>query len=126
MLSFGKYKGKSIKDVLRNDTQYVRWLIKTDLIHKLDETDKETVSYYLEPLKGIDVKNISEEELINILRKRGLLFKAEEYVSLKKYNTVYYTIDSAYGFQCGARSSVFNFSHLKHDIINIFSKKLKL
>lgn len=126
MLSFGKYKGKSIKDVLRNDTQYVRWLIKTNLIHKLDETDKETVSYYLEPLKGIDVKNISEEELIDILRKRGLLFQAEEYVSLKEYDTVYYTIDSVYGFQCGTRSSVFNFSHLKHDIINIFSKKRKL
>lgn len=60
MLNFGKYKGLSIKEVLRKDTQYVRWLIKTNLTHKLDETDKETVSYYLEPLKGIDVKNISE------------------------------------------------------------------
>ena len=133
MLSFGKYKGKSIKDVLKNDSQYVRWLIKTNLIHKLDESDKETISYYQEPLKGIDVKNISEEDLIDILKQRGLLFSAYEYgdrnyeyASLNEYDTVYYTIDSAYGFQCGSRSSTFNFSYLKHDIINIFSKKLKL
>jgi hypothetical protein len=126
MLNFGKYKGQSIKDVLRKDSQYVKWLIKTNLIHKLDETDKETISYYLEPLKDIDVKNISEEDLIDILRKRGLLFQAEEYASLKEYDTVYYTIDSAYGFQCGSRSSTFNFRYLKHDIINIFSKELKL
>ncbi len=126
MLSFGKYKGKSIKDVLKNDSQYVRWLIKSNLIHKLDESDKETISYYQEPLKGIDVKNISEEDLIDILKQRGLLFRADEYASLNEYDTVYYTIDSAYGFQCGSRSSMFNFSYLKHDIINIFSKKLKL
>ena len=126
MLSFGKYKGQSIKDVLRKDSQYVKWLIKTNLIHKLDETDKETISYYLEPLKGIDVKNIGEEDLISILKQRGLLFRADEYATMNEYDTVYYTIDSAYGFQCGSRSSTFNFSYLKRDIINIFSKKIKL
>lgn len=126
MLSFGKYKGQNIKDVLKNDRQYVKWLIKTNLTHKLDEADKETISYYLEPLKGIDVKNISEEDLISILKQRGLLFRADEHGTLNEYDTVYYTIDSAYGFQCGSRSSTFNFSYLKRDIIDIFSKKLKL
>ena len=56
MLTFGKYKGQSIKDILKKDSQYVRWLIRTNLTYKLDETDKETISYYQEPLKDIDVK----------------------------------------------------------------------
>jgi hypothetical protein len=128
MLSFGKHKGKSIKDVLKNDAQYVRWLIKTNLTYKLDETDKETISYYLEPLKDIDVKNISEEDLIDILKQRGLLFSAYEYGD-RNYETIHYTIDSVYGYQCGSISSMCNVgitSCLKRDIISHFSKKLKL
>jgi hypothetical protein len=128
MLSFGKYKGKSIKDVLKNDSQYVRWLIKTNLTYKLDETDKETISYYLEPLKDIDVKNINEEDLIDILKQRGLLFSAYEYGD-RNYETIHYTIDSVYGYQCGSISSMCNVgitSSLKRDIISHFSKKLKL
>lgn len=128
MLSFGKYKGQSIKEVLKKDSQYVRWLIKTNLTHKLDEVDKETISYYLEPLKGIDVKNISEEDLISILKQRGLLFSAYEYGD-RNYETIHYTIDSVYGYQCGSISSMCNVavcSCLKRDIIDIFSKKIKL
>jgi hypothetical protein len=128
MLSFGKYKGQSIKDVLKNDTQYVRWLIKTNLTYKLDETDKETISYYQEPLKDIDVKNISEEDLIDILKQRGLLFSAYEYGD-RNYETIHYTIDSVYGYVCGSISSMCNVavcSCLKRDIITHFSKKIKL
>ena len=128
MLNFGKYKGKSIKDILKSDSQYVRWLIKTNLTHKLDETDKETISYFLEPLKDIDVKNIREEDLIDILKQRGLLFSAYEYGD-RNYETIHYTIDSVYGYQCGSISSMCNVavdSCLKRDIISHFSKKLKL
>lgn len=126
MLSFGKYKGQSIKDVLKKDSQYVRWLIKTNLTHMLDETDKETISYYLEPLKGIDVKNIKEDDLIDILKQRGLLFSAYEYGD-RNYETIHYTIDSVYGYQCGSRTStcnVYAISFLTRDIIAHFSKKV--
>ena len=126
MLTFGKYKGQSIKDVLKKDSQYVRWLIKTNLTHMLDETDKETISYYLEPLKGIDVKNIKEDDLIDILKQRGLLFSAYEYGD-RNYETIHYTIDSVYGYQCGSISSMCNVgvsSCLKRDIISHFSKKV--
>lgn len=68
-------------------------MIKTDLIHKLDETDKETVSYYLEPLKDIDVKNISEEDLIDILRKLGRTDFMKWYISNKRWYTDYEKYD---------------------------------
>lgn len=128
MLNFGKHKGKSIKDVLKSDTQYVRWLIKANLIHKLDETDKETISYYLEPLKDINVNIISEEDLIDTLKQRGLLFNAYDYLD-RNYETIHYTIDSVYGYDCGSISSMCNVgitSSLKRDIISHFSKKRKL
>lgn len=128
MLSFGKHKGKSIKEVLKNDTQYVRWLIKANLIHKLDDTDKETISYYLEPLKDINVNIISEEDLIDTLKQRGLLFNAYDYLD-RNYETIHYTIDSVYGYDCGSISSMCNVgitSSLKRDLISHFSKKRKL
>lgn len=124
MLSFGKHKGKCIKEVLKNDSQYVRWLIKTNLIHKLDDEDKETISYYRTPLKDINLNDISEQGLIDILKQRGLLFRAYEYGD-RNYDTIHYTIDSAYGFVCGSISSMCNVavqSCLKRDIIHHFNE----
>jgi hypothetical protein len=122
MLRFGKHKGKSIKEVLKNDSQYVRWLIKTNLIHKLDDEDKETISYYITPLKDINLNDITEQGLIDILKQRGLLFTAYEYGD-RNYDTIHYTIDSVYGYVCGSISSMCNVavqSCLKRDIIQHF------
>lgn len=122
MLRFGKHKGKSIKEVLKDDRQYVRWLIKTNLIHKLDDEDKETISYYKTPLKDINLNDITEQGLIDILKQRGLLFNAYDYCD-RNYETIHYTIDSVYGYQCGSISSMCNIgiqSSLKRDIIHHF------
>lgn len=123
MLNFGKYKGKSIKEILKNDKQYVKWLIEANIINKLDKDDKETISYYQNPLKDINLNTITEDDLINILKQRGLLFKAYGYCD--NDSTIHYTIDSVYGYQCGSISSMCNVavcSSLKRDIINHFTK----
>ena len=123
MFNFGKYKGHTIKDVLKNDRQYVRWLIKNELTHRLDEEDKETISFFINPLKDIDVENITEQDLINILKQRGLLFCAYDYCD--EYGTIHYTIDSVYGYHCGSISSMCNIAatnDLKQLIVENFSR----
>lgn len=42
--SFGKYKGEDIKDILRSDYKYVRWMRNT---LELDEDMRYTLDYYL-------------------------------------------------------------------------------
>ena len=126
MLTFGKYKGKSIKEILKFDRQYIKWLIGVDIIHKLDKEDKETISYYQNPLKDINLNTITEGDLIDILRQRGLLLRAYDYCD--NDGAIQYTISSVYGYECGSISSMCNIAvcgNLKRDIINHFTKRIK-
>ena len=37
IISFGKYKGTLFKDIIKNDRQYIEWLITTDWFKKRQE-----------------------------------------------------------------------------------------
>ena len=73
MLRFGKYKGKTLKDVIQTNVQYVQWLYKHSMTHKLDKDDCLTLEYVLSPLKDIRLISSTTNELIIELKKRGLL-----------------------------------------------------
>lgn len=89
MLRFGKHKGKTLKDVIQTDVQYVQWLCKHSMTHKLDKEDCLTLEYVLTPLKDIRLISSNTNELINELKKRGLLKHIE-------YNNNKCLIDSVF------------------------------
>lgn len=77
MLSFGKYKGKSLKQVIKNDVKYAQWIWKhksnNSMISKLDIEDKKTLQYVITPLIHIRLVASTTEEIITELKNRGLL-----------------------------------------------------
>ena len=89
MLRFGKHKGKTLKDVIQTDVQYVQWLYKHSMTHKLDKDDCLTLEYVLSPLKDIRLISSTTNELIIELKKRGLLKHIE-------YNNNKCLIDSVF------------------------------
>lgn len=124
MLTFGKYKGKSIKNILSFDRQYVKWLIKENLECKLDKEDLQMVYFFKNPLVDIDINYISEEELISTLKDRNLLYCAYDYCD--DTGAIHYKIDSVCGFECGSISSMCNVAptcDLKNMIIQHFKNK---
>jgi hypothetical protein len=121
MLTFGKYKGKSLKEILKFDKQYIKWLIKENLAHKLDKEDAQMIYFFKHPLIDIDIDNISEEELITTLKNRNLLYCAYDYCD--DTGAIHYKIDSAYKFECGGISSICNIpatNNLKEMIVEHF------
>ena len=124
MLTFGKYKGKSLKEILKFDKQYVKWLIKEKEC-KLDNEDLQMIHFFKNPLADIDIDNISTEELITTLKGRNLLYCAYDYYDDE--GAIHYKIDSVYGFECGGISSMCNVApscDLKNMIIQHFELKL--
>ena len=89
MLRFGKHKGKTLKDVIQTDVQYVQWLYKHSMTYKLDKDDRLTLEYVLRPLKDIRLISSNTNELIIELKKRGLLKHIE-------YNNNKCLIDSVF------------------------------
>lgn len=77
MLMFGKHKGKILKDVIQTDVNYAYWLYKHSMAHKLDEVDRITLRYVLNPLKDIRLMSSNTNELIEELKERGLLKNIE-------------------------------------------------
>lgn len=74
MITFGKHKGKSLKEVIQTGIDYACWLYthKILLKHELDDNDKQTFFYVFNPLADIN-PNGYIDELITKLKERGLL-----------------------------------------------------
>jgi hypothetical protein len=72
MITFGKHKGKSLKEVIQTNIHYVYWLYTHQMLlkHELDDDDKQTYFYVFNPLVDIDGYI---DELITKLKERGLL-----------------------------------------------------
>lgn len=74
MITFGKHKGKSLKEVIQTDIYYAYWLYThlTILKHELDDDDKQTFFYIFNPLEDISSRGYIDE-LVTKLKERGLL-----------------------------------------------------
>ena len=55
VITFGKYKGKTIKDIINIDKNYMHWAVITAKIIKLDK--KANKYFNLKPIKLLDFNN---------------------------------------------------------------------
>ncbi len=44
VIPFGKYKGKTVKDVKEFDMKYLQWLVKQEYMNKFEDLKKEIIS----------------------------------------------------------------------------------
>lgn len=107
MFNSGEYKGKTLKELLKYDYYYIRWKVENfpDFKEQLDKEDLQTLHYFLHPFDGIDLDNITLENLMLILKERGLLYNYKHYIDTDDYDT--FCIDTCYGWQssCEKRDS---------------------
>jgi len=95
-MTFGKYKGTSVKEILTFDLQYILWCIDNidNLMQRLDDADKQMLKYLLKPLEGIKSKKV--EDILSALEERGILSTYSDYVDSN--DDIIFSIDTIYGF----------------------------
>lgn len=95
-MTFGKYKGTSVKEILAFDLRYILWCIDNidNIMQRLDDADKQMLKYLLKPLEGIKSKKV--EDIVSALEERGILSTYSDYVDSD--GDIVFSIDTIYGF----------------------------
>ena len=122
MLTFGKYKGKSLLNVIKEDYSYFNWMIKNieDIESKFDNEDKTTLFKFTKPLEYLNEKHpnlwkMDVSIIICTLKKEGILDYFDHYVHDDVLN---YSIDSVFGSYFGSLTN-FNGWYDSNDARNV-------
>jgi hypothetical protein len=130
MLNFGKYKGKSLEQIIEHDKQYLVWIANNiqDIDTKLDEEDANSLFKYSQPYEYIKQKygvslhssmNLTskkEDEIICLLIKEGLVKRAHTYS--EDDGGVGGVVETFYGTTLGTSICLSNVSLSHYDLIS--------
>lgn len=130
MLNFGKYKGKTLEEVLSFDIPYVTWMANNvvNIDAKLDKEDQDTLFKYAFPYKYIENKygyfitspyghKRSEEEIIKILQDEGFVTYANSYIDPNECLGVEGEVKTFYGSTFGSTWGCGNIDATHFDLI---------
>lgn len=118
MIRFGKYKGKKLSDIWGDDTQYVTWMANNiqDIDSRLDNEDKVFLKKVSQPYLYLDEKyncdifsKMTEEEIIDILKKEKYVKTARTYIIPSESGGVYLDLTTLYGSTYGSSMGFGNF-----------------